>query len=137
MQRSDFPATIWHNPRCSTSRNALALVRHCGIEPEIVDYQRAPLARAGLKALIAAAGLSVREAMRSKDARFAELGLADPALSEAQLLDVLEREPALLNRPFLRTPRGVVLCRPLERALELLPPPATPFVKENGEPLLP
>lgn len=113
--------TIYHNPRCSNSRGALDLIRAAGIEPVIVDYVAALPPRAAVAGLIRDAGLSVRDAMRSKDALFAELGLADPATSDAALLDAIVAHPALLNRPFVASPRGTRLCRPPELVLDLLP----------------
>jgi arsenate reductase len=115
--------TIYHNARCSNSRGALELIRAAGIEPVIVDYVAHPPPRAAIAALIAAAGLTVREAMRSKDALFAELGLNDPAVTDAALLDAIAAHPALLNRPFVTSPLGTRLCRPPELVRELLPRP--------------
>jgi len=113
--------TIYHNQLCGTSRNTLALIRETGAEPEIVDYLRHPPARAQLAAMIAAAGLSVRDAMRAKEAVFTELGLADPALPDAALLDAMLAHPVLINRPFVVTPLGSRLCRPAELVLDILP----------------
>ena len=130
--------TIFHNPACSTSRNALALIRNSGDEPRIVDYLETPPSRAELEALIAAAGRPVSDFVRRKDALYATLepGLG-AAPTDAQLLDLLARHPALLERPIVVTPRGTRLCRPLESVLEVLPSPQRgPFVKENGEALV-
>ena len=117
-------AVIFHNPRCSTSRNALALIREAGIEPEIVEYLRTPPTRERLAGLIAAAGLQVRDAIRDKEAAYAELGLDDPMLDDAALLDAMVRAPILIQRPFVETALGVRLARPLERVREILPPGA-------------
>ncbi len=124
---------IWHNPRCGTSRNVLALLRHAGLEPQVVEYLRNPPDRVQLREMIAAAGLSVREAMRAKEPAYRERGLDNPALDDDALLDAMLAEPVLINRPFVRTPRGTRLCRPSEVTLEILPPLATPFFKEDGE----
>jgi arsenate reductase (glutaredoxin) len=113
--------TIYHNPKCSTSRNTLAMIRDAGIEPQVIEYLRHPPDRAKLKELIACAGLTVRAALREKDALFHELGLDNPRLSDEQLLDAVLANPALLNRPFVQTAKGVRLCRPVERVLEILP----------------
>ena len=126
-------ATIWHNPACGTSRNTLALIRHAGIEPTVIEYLTSPPTRAQLERLIARAGIPVRDAIRRKDAAYAALGLDDPTLDDGTLLDAMLREPILINRPFVETERGVRLCRPSERVVDLLPPFATPFVKEDGE----
>jgi arsenate reductase len=126
--------TIYHNPRCGTSRNTLALIRNTGVEPHVIDYLAAPPERAALAAMIAAAGLTVREAMRSKEAVFAELGLDDPAVGDDALLDAMLAHPILINRPFVVTPAGARLCRPSELVLEILPlPQLGAFAKEDGE----
>lgn len=124
---------IWHNPKCGTSRNTLALIRHVGIEPIIVEYLQSPPTKARLADAIAAAGLSVREAIRAKEAIHAELGLGDSALSDDALLDAMVAHPVLINRPFVFAPGGVRLCRPSEVVLDLLPPCDKPFAKEDGE----
>jgi arsenate reductase len=115
-------ATIYHNPGCGTSRNALALLRNAGIEPVIVEYLREPPSRSQLQALIQDAGLTVREALRPKGTLYEELGLANPALTDDQLLDAMLAHPVLINRPFVVTPLGTRLCRPLDRLYEILPP---------------
>ncbi|WP_202844838.1 arsenate reductase (glutaredoxin) [Luteimonas saliphila] len=126
-------ATILHNPGCGTSRNTLALIRHAGIEPRIIEYLREPPTRQRLAELIAGAGLSVREALRRKDTPWREMGLDDPALDDDALLDAMLAEPVLINRPFVETDRGIRLCRPSEVVLDLLPPVTRPFAKEDGE----
>lgn len=131
-----FDVVIYHNPACGTSRNALAMIRNAGIEPHVVEYLKTPPSRALLGHLLARAGLSVRDALRKKGTPYAELGLADPALSDAQLLDALEAHPILLERPLVVSPRGVRLCRPSETVLDLLPPQQGEFVKEDGEPVV-
>jgi arsenate reductase len=126
--------TIWHNPDCGTSRNTLALVRNAGVEPTIVEYLKTPPRRGDLVSAIAAAGLTVREAIRGKDTPYAALGLADPTLSDEQLLDAMLEHPILINRPFVFTPWGVRLSRPSEVVLDILPlPQKGPFAKEDGE----
>jgi arsenate reductase len=126
--------TIYHNPDCGTSRNTLAMIRQSGEEPEVIEYLKTPPTRQRLVELIAAAGLTVREALRQKDTPYSALGLDDPALSDEQLLDAMEAHPILINRPFVVTPKGVRLCRPSEVVLEILPnPDIGPFRKEDGE----
>lgn len=126
--------TIFHNPACGTSRNTLALIRHAGIEPEVVEYVKTPPSKAELRALLAAMGMTVREILRERGTPYAELGLGDPKWSDEQLLDFIGQHPILLNRPIVRTPLGTALCRPSEVVLELLPVPAfAPFTKEDGE----
>ena len=124
---------IWHNPGCGTSRNALALIRHAGIEPEVVEYLQAPPDKARLREAIAAAGLGVRDAIRSKEAAYLERGLDDPSLSDDALLDALVAEPVLINRPFVFSTLGVRLCRPDSSVvLDILPPCDRPFTREDG-----
>ena len=130
-------ATLWHNPDCGTSRNTLALMRHAGIDPVVVEYLRDPPSRDRIRDLVAKAGIPLRAALREKGTPYAEWNLGDPALDDAALLDAIERAPILLNRPFVETPMGVRLCRPSEVVLEILPPIATPFTKEDGEVVMP
>ena len=126
--------TIFHNPRCGTSRNTLALIRNAGIEPEVVAYLETPPSRAQLVALIAASGLSVREVMRAKETLCDELGLNDPARSDDELLDAMVANPVLINRPIVVTELGTRLCRPSELVLDILPSPQQGrFTKEDGE----
>ncbi|MEA9555696.1 arsenate reductase (glutaredoxin) [Xanthomonas nasturtii] len=129
-------AVIYHNPACGTSRNTLALIRHVGIEPQIVDYLQHPPSRQTLQSLIADAGLSVRDAMRQKGTPYLELGLDNPALEDAALLSAMIAHPILINRPFVQTPLGTRLCRPSEQVLDLLPPATSAFAKEDGEAVL-
>ena len=126
-------AIIYHNPACGTSRNTLALIRAAGIEPVVIEYLQQPPTREQLATMIADAGLNVREAIREKGTPYAERGLGDPALSEAQLLDAMMAHSILINRPIVVSPKGVRLCRPSEDVLDLLPPQRGAFVKEDGE----
>lgn len=126
--------TIYHNPRCGSSRNTLGLIRNTGVEPTIIDYLANPPSHALLKAMIAAAGLTVREAMRPKEAAYAALGLDDPALDDEALIAAMLAHPELINRPFVVTRQGVRLCRPSELVLDILPlPQLGAFSKEDGE----
>ncbi|WP_377294211.1 arsenate reductase (glutaredoxin) [Rhizobium sp. SG2393] len=130
--------TIYHNPKCGTSRNTLALIRHAGIEPTVIDYLAHPPAKDVLAGMIRDGGLTVRQAIREKGTPYEELGLADPALTDDQLLDAMIATPILINRPFVVTPLGTRLCRPSEAVLDILPPDAftSAFVKEDGEAVL-
>ena len=119
---------IYHNPNCGTSRNVLALIRNSGDEPEVIEYLKTPPSRARLVELIKAIGISPRELLREKGTPYAELGLDDPALSDAQVLDAMMAHPILINRPIVVTPEGVRLCRPSEDVLDLLPPQRGAFV---------
>ncbi len=125
---------IYHNPACGTSRNALALIRHAGIEPHVVEYLKTPPSRGMILELVERMGVPLRSLLREKGMPFAELGLGDPDLSDDQLLDAIEAHPVLLNRPIVLSPLGVKLCRPSEAVLDLLPPEGLkPFTKEDGE----
>lgn len=124
--------TIWHNPKCATSRTVLGIIRASGAEPEIVDYQQTPPSRDTIRQWAAAAGLSIREILRERNTPYAELGLDDPALTDDHLLDAIEAHPILLNRPFVRSPKGTRLCRPSERVFDLLDAPPAGFSGETG-----
>ena len=124
---------IYHNPACATSRNVLALIRNASVEPHIIDYQKCPPTRLLLKQLLARAGLTLRDVLREKGTPYAELGLADPALDDEKLLDAIMAHPILMNRPLVVSPKGVRLCRPAEKVIDLLPPQRGEFFKEDGE----
>ena len=126
-------ATIYHNPACGTSRNTLAVLLHAGIEPTVIEYLKNPPDRDTLLRLFADAGLTPREAARQKGTPFAELGLGDPAVGDEAIVDAMLVHPILINRPFVVTELGTRLCRPSEVVLEIIPPLATPFTKEDGE----
>jgi arsenate reductase len=111
---------IFHNARCGTSRTTLGLLRDAGHEPEVIDYLATPPEREQLRKMIVDAGLSVREAVRSKEALFGELGLDAGGVDDEALLDAMVAHPILINRPFVSTPKGVRLCRPSERVNEIL-----------------
>ncbi len=126
--------TIYHNPSCGTSRNTLAMIRATGVEPVVIEYLKTPPHRATLLDLLARAGLSVRQILREKGTPYAELNLADPTLTDDQLLDAIAAHPILMNRPIVVTPKGAALCRPSEAVLPLLDTPLSKdFVKEDGE----
>ena len=112
--------TIYHNPRCGTSRNTLAAIREAGHEPQVVEYLAHPPSREQLARLIADAGLQPRDAVRRKEALYAELGLDRPEVTDAALLDAMAAHPILIERPFVVTPNGVRLCRPFARVREVL-----------------
>ena len=129
--------TIYHNPACGTSRNTLGLIRNSGEEPTVIEYLKTPPDRATLVKLLADAGLSVRDVLREKGTPYAELGLGDPKWTDDQLLDFIEQNPVLMNRPIVVTPLGTRLCRPSEAVLDILPQPQRgAFNKEDGEPVI-
>lgn len=126
--------TIYHNPACGTSRNTLGLIRNAGIEPTIIEYLQHPPTRTELASMIQAAGLTVREATRQKGTPYADLGLDNESVSDAELLDAMMRHPILINRPFVVTELGTRLCRPSELVLDIIPEPQRGyFAKEDGE----
>lgn len=125
---------VYHNPECGTSRNTLAMIRNAGIEPHVIEYLKTPPSRELLQQLIARMGISARELLREKGTPYQELGLEDPALSDAQLVAAMMEHPILINRPIVVTPVGVKLCRPSEAVLDILPVEQTAaFTKEDGE----
>ena len=127
--------TIYHNPDCGTSRNTLAMIRQSGVEPVVIDYLKAPPSRDRIMELVAAAGMSLRQAIRQKDTPYAALNLANA--SDDALLDAIAAHPILLNRPFVETPIGTRLCRPSEVVLDILEnPDIGPFTKEDGEAII-
>lgn len=126
--------TIFHNPGCGTSRNTLALLRHAGLEPTVVEYLKTPPSTEALRVLLAAMNMSPRQLLRRKGTPFESMGLDDPALSDDALFDAMQREPILIERPIVATALGTKLCRPSEAVLEILPVPTIlPFTKEDGE----
>ena len=126
--------TIFHNPSCGTSRNTLALLRHAGIEPAVIEYLKTPPSKEKLRELLAAMGMSARELLRERGTPYAELKLSDPKWTDDELLEAMLRHPILINRPIVVTPLGTKLCRPSEEVLEILPTPRMDsFTKEDGE----
>ena len=126
--------TIYHNPSCGTSCNTLAMIRQSDEAPEVIEYLKNPPSRARLIELILAMGISARELLREKGTPYAELGLDDPALSDAQLVDAMLTHPILINRPIVETSKGTRLCRPSELVIDLLlNSDIGLFVKEDGE----
>ncbi len=130
---TSMTATIYHNPDCGTSRNTLALIRHAGIEPTVIEYLKTPPSREQLLKLIDEAMLKPRETLREKGTPFAELGLGEAGITDDVILDAMLKHPILINRPFVVTALGTRLCRPSEVVLDILPPITQPFTKEDGE----
>ncbi|MDH0123038.1 arsenate reductase (glutaredoxin) [Brucella intermedia GD04153] len=125
--------TIFHNPKCGTSRNTLAMIRASGEEPVIVEYVQNPPTRERLVGLLAAMNLTPRELLREKGTPYAELGLSDPKWTDEELIDFMMAHPILINRPIVETPRGTRLCRPSELVLDILENPVASFTKEDRE----
>lgn len=111
-------SVIYHNPKCSTSRKTLELLRDNGIEPTVIQYLKTPPTRAELERLVADAGIPVRAAVRKREALYAELGLAEA--TDDELLDAVAEHPILLERPFVVTAKGTRLARPVDDVREIL-----------------
>lgn len=126
--------TIYHNPKCGTSRNVLAMIRQSGEQPRIVEYLDHPPKRTELVRLIKDMGLTVRDLLRQKGTPYDDLGLSDPKWTDGELINFMIAHPILINRPMVVTPLGTRLCRPSEVVLEILPTPEIgTFRKEDGE----
>jgi len=131
---STTAVTIYHNPACGTSRNALALIRNAGVEPTVIEYLRDPPDRATLERLIDQMGITPRQLLREKGTPYADLGLGAGHWTDGQLIEQMLAHPILINRPIVETPWGTGLCRPSEAVLDILPlPQKGPFFKEDGE----
>ena len=124
---------IFHNPKCGTSRNTLAIIQASGENPEVIEYLETPLTRDYLVELLAKMNLSPRELLRSKESINYEIGLDNPALSDDEIIDAMIAHPILINRPIVVTDKGAALCRPAERVFDLLENPVSSFTKESGE----
>ena len=115
-----FPIAIFHNPACGTSRNALEIIRAAGHAPEVIEYLKTGWSRERLEELLAAMPARPRDILREKGTPAAELGLIDPAVSDAAILDAMVAHPILVNRPIVVTPKGVKLCRPSETVKDVI-----------------
>lgn len=125
--------SIYHNPNCGTSRNALAMIEASGESPEVIHYLETPPSREALEKLLAMMQISPRELLRRKGTPYDELKLEDPFLSDDQLINAMMAHPILINRPIVVTNRGTRLCRPSEQVLALLEKPIKHFTKEDGD----
>ena len=112
--------TIYHNPKCSTSRKALELLRERGIEPTVIDYLKTPPSAAEIQAIARATGEPLRALLRTKQPEYLAQGLDNPQLTDAQLAAALHATPVLIERPIVVTAKGARLGRPLERILDVL-----------------
>jgi arsenate reductase (glutaredoxin) len=112
--------TIWHNPKCATSRKVLEMIRQKGVEPQIVEYVKTPPSGADIKTALKEMGLTARALLRRKGTPYEELGLDDPKLSDAALIAAMAKHPILIERPVVRSQKGTRLCRPPERVREIL-----------------
>jgi arsenate reductase len=134
---ANFPVVIYHNPKCGTSRNALAMIRAAGYEPEVVEYLQTGWTEKTLRALVKAMKAHPRDILREKGTRAAELGLTAPEASDEEILAAMIADPVLVNRPIVTTPKGAVLARPSERVFDVLERTLPEFVKEDGEVVTP
>ncbi|AMN52570.1 arsenate reductase [Labrenzia sp. CP4] len=125
--------TIYHNPKCGTSRNTLEMIRESGVEPQVIEYLKTPPSREELVDLIKRTGLPVRDILRQKGTPYDELGLGEDRWTDDQLIDFMMEHPILINRPIVVSEKGVHLCRPSEKVLDLLPKDIGSFTKEDGE----
>ncbi|HFI0457127.1 TPA: arsenate reductase (glutaredoxin) [Streptococcus suis] len=125
--------TIYHNPECGTSRNTLALIRHVGIEPEVIHYLETPPAKEKLVELLTEMGLKAKELLRTNIPPYQNMGIDWDKADEDDILSAMVTEPILINRPIVVSSKGVKLCRPSEAVLDLLPPMTEVFIKEDGE----
>jgi arsenate reductase len=119
-EESAMSTVIWHNPKCSTSRRVLEMIRAKGVEPTVVDYQKTPPSAAEIKTALKAMGMKPRDLLRRKNTPYDELGLDDPKLSDTQLIETMAEHPLLMERPVVHTKKGTRLCRPAERLQEIL-----------------
>lgn len=128
---------IHHNPACGTSRNVLEIIQNAGYDPHINLYLDTGWTRPQLLGLFAVADVTPRQALRTTKSPAADLGLLDPSVSDDALLDAMLEHPVLVNRPFVCTPKGIALCRPSEKVLDLLDQwPQGPLYKEDGQMIL-
>ncbi len=116
-----MPVTIYHNPRCSKSRQTLALLEDRGLAPEIVLYLDSPPDAATLRRVLGLLGLGPRDLMRRKEAVYKELGLGDPGLGEDDLIRAMVENPILIERPIVVAGERAALGRPPEAVLDILP----------------
>lgn len=130
---SDFPITIFHNPRCGTSRNTLAIIEAAGYAPTVIDYVETGWSREQLEQLLAAMGARPADMLRAKEPEARERGLDAEGVSDAAILEAMIEAPVLVQRPIVETRKGVKLCRPSEAVFELLERRPDRFVKEDGQ----
>jgi arsenate reductase len=130
---SDFPITIYHNPACGTSRNALAMVEAAGYRPIVIEYLKTGWTQGLLTQLLTAMNARPRDILREKGTPAAELGLLDDNVADERILAAMLEHPLLVNRPIVVTPKGTKLCRPSEAVLDLLERLPDSFTKEDGE----
>lgn len=130
---ASMPITIYHNPKCGTSRNTLEMIRKTGEEPRVIEYLKTPPSREELVDLINRMDISVRDLLRQKGTPYDELGLGEDKWSDDQLIDFMMEHPILINRPIVVSEKDARLCRPSEKVMDLLSSDIGTFTKEDGE----
>jgi len=130
---TNFPITIFHNPSCGTSRNALAMIRAGGYAPTVIEYLQTGWTRPQLDQLLTEMNARPRDILREKGSPADDLGLLDPEVGDEAILAAMVEHPLLVNRPIVQSPLGTALCRPSEAVLDLLSIRPTSFTKEDGE----
>lgn len=115
-----MPVTIYHNPRCSKSRQTLKLLQDKGVEPRIVEYLQTPPDAETLRRLIALLGISPRDLLRRKEAPYKELNLVDPEKSDEEIIAAMTQHPILIERPIVVKDERAALGRPPEQVLDIL-----------------
>lgn len=130
---ADFPIVIYHNPDCGTSRNALAMIEAAGYAPQVVEYLKVGWTETLLRDLLAAMSARPRDLLREKGTPAEALGLTAPDVGDDAILAAMVEHPILVNRPIVKTPLGVRLCRPSEAVIDLLADKPAAFTKEDGE----
>ena len=113
-------ATIYHNPKCGTSRKTLEILEAEGADVTVIEYLRHPPSKAELERLYARAGLSPRQGLRAKEPLARDLDLVDGPVSDNAILDAMIENPVLIERPLVETEKGVRLCRPQDKVREIL-----------------
>lgn len=134
---SGFPVTVFHNPKCGTSRNVVAAIEAAGYAPTVVEYLKAGWTKDQLKGLLKQMGAEPRDILREKGTPAEELGLTKPSVGGDQILSAMVAHPVLVNRPIVVTPKGAALCRPSEKVFDLLDKAPESFTKEDGETVVP
>lgn len=117
---SAFDVIIYHNPKCSTSRTVLALIKSAGFEPHVIEYLKTPPSIEMLLLLAVRAGVNIREFLRKKETAYQKFNLDNPDLTDEKIAEIMHAHPALINRPLVISPIGVKLCRPADAVGELL-----------------
>jgi len=115
-----MPITIYHNPKCSKSRQTLELLKENGVTPTVIEYLKTPPTAEALRAILGQLGMAPRDLMRKKEAIYAENGLDDPSLSDDDLIDAMTKHPILIERPIVLANGKAALGRPPEQALDIL-----------------